>query len=187
MGLGFLGRVKQFVRSVLNGEFYPDVQTDTGGKYNITSKLFQPAGDDCAPLPEDLAVTVETQKTGSLAAVGFIDPNNEGIALPGESRRYARDSGGVIQSQIFQRNDGTIIIENLLVSQTISPDGSVVIQNAGGFISLLSSGIVNINGTRFLQDGNIVMAGGADIDFGSTTYLTHTHLGNLGNPTSTPQ
>jgi len=201
VALGFIGRVKQFLRLEKGGEFYPALQVDTGGKYNVTAKHFQAPGDDCAPLPEDLPAAFETQKSGNLAAVGVIDPKNQGIAKPGEVRRYSRDEEGAVTSQIYQQNDGTILIDNGNGFVQISPDGEILLenplinylfeangtatlQNGAGIFKMSPDGSVNINGTIFDASGNITMAGGADINFGSTTYLTHQHPG--GTPTGTP-
>ncbi len=237
MGLmkAVIGRVKQFVRSERNSENYPDIVNDTGGAYNITSKSFQMAGDDCVPLPEDLVVSVPTEKKGNLAGVGFIDPKNPGVSSPGETRRYARSSDGSIVSQVYQQNDGTLLLENDEGLIRIDPDGTITSENGGvsfvlfasgnglidngvytysfdaagnasssngsGFINLLSSGQVNINGTVFNTNGSIVMAagqgigmaGGGNIDmisggdvlFGSTIYRTHRHTVS-GTTTGTP-
>jgi len=135
-----IGRVKKFLRSVRNGEFFPDVENDTGGSYNVTSKLFQGAGDDSAPLPDDLSVSVDTQKSGNLGAVGFIDPVNQGVSSPGEVRRYARSSDGVVVSQLYQQNDGKITLENDQGHIFISSDGQITSENEGVSFTLFPTG-----------------------------------------------
>lgn len=127
--MGLIGRVKQYIRSIRNGENFPDIINNTGGPYDLTSKHYQPPGEDSVPLPNDLVVSVVIEKSGNARAVGFVDPVNPGVAIGGEVRRYARSPDGVIVSQIYQMGDGTIIIENDGVTTTIKPDGDHLIDN----------------------------------------------------------
>ncbi len=75
-------------------------------------------GDDAPPLPGDRAVVDDDSE----AVVGYVDPKNPGIALPGEKRAYARNEDGEIVGHVYLRRDGSVELE----------------LNANGFVAIAS-------------------------------------------------
>lgn len=169
-----IGKVLSFLRNLRNGDNFTDTKNDVGGGDIVRAKHFADPGDDSAPLPGDFCINVPTKKTGNQAAAGYVDPKNAGISQPGEARKYARDSAGSEVSQIYQQNDGAITIENAAASLVISPSGQIDLLNGAGFIQLLPSGTVNINGTTIDAAGNIVGAGTIS-DAGGRDLTAHKH------------
>ena len=72
-----------FLNKYLLKDSLPEVEVDPGGGYNKTCPVFSDSGDDSQPLPGDFVASVDTQKTGLSAAVGFSDPVNERKAAAG--------------------------------------------------------------------------------------------------------
>lgn len=132
--MGFIGAILNFLRGASNSETeVPEITTDTGGGFNQTAQVFNPPGDDSPPLPgDDFAVLTETQKTGNVAACGFIDTKNVGSAKPGEKRLYSRDANGNIVASVYMDNAGNVRLEN-----------------SNGYFALLANGTLDINGTIF--------------------------------------
>lgn len=158
--MGRIEIIKSFFRGVINGSYFNSVKTDSGGGPLVTPKSFNDAGDDSQPLQSDYAVSVEISEEGSRVIVGYIDPQNAGVAGIGEKRIYSRESGGTIKAEIHLKNDGSILISN----------------DAGQF-ELESGGDCVINGCKITTAGEIFDAFGNSLS-------GHLHTGNLGNPVS---
>lgn len=120
-----VAKVKNFERDGVE----ENVIIDPGGGANRTAEHTAPSGVDAPPLPGDEVVAVECGGKGTQQAVGYRDPANTREASPGEYRTYGRDSDGNVTSEIWQQNDGTIIIENGGATVTVSPDGVVSIDS----------------------------------------------------------
>lgn len=148
--MGFLGTINEFYRSNRNDVNVSNVNIDTGGGANHTAEHFGAPGDDSYPLTSDYVAAMETQETGGLAVVGYLDPINEAEALEGEKILYSRDpnTGAKI---------GWVHIKN---------DGSIRIENANGYIELTATGLLDINGQEFTahtHDPGTYAAGGDNV------------------------
>jgi hypothetical protein len=195
--VGRIATILSFVRALANGAKVSDVKTDSGGGANITAQHFSAPGDDSHPLTTDYAVTVDVPRTGSEAAVGYVDPLNTPKALEGDKRIYARDKGtGAVVVELWLQNDGTAILSNDNGSVTLRPDGGTVTTtplstfdaaadgsiagtNGSGAFELQAGGAFVVNGATIGTDGNLTTASGISVD-------DHEHVGNLGSPTSKP-
>ncbi len=102
-----------------------DVQVDPGGGANVSAEHFSAAGDDAPPLPGDSAITVPSSGRGKEAVVGYVDPNSEPVAAPGEKRVYARDGDGVLVAEIWLKGDGDLVIKSVThgVAVRLASDG----------------------------------------------------------------
>lgn len=187
---GFIATVLEAVRVVRNGGFIVDVKSDPGGGGILDVEHMGPPGDDSPPLPSDSMGVLPVDGTGRGVATGYVDNSNEGIALPGERRTYARDSSGAIQASMYMENDGAVTID--------AADGSTIQVFSNGTIAIVSSGSpaaaiilfpfdgsIFLNGVLIDSDGNIVLPSGAEITNGSAVTLGgHTHApGTLATPT----
>lgn len=86
------------------------LRVKAGDVDTVTASQFGPPGDDSPPLPGDVAVIAEGDGTDDDAIVGYVDPRNAGVALPGERRFTARNEDGEVVGAIYMRRDGTIAI-----------------------------------------------------------------------------
>lgn len=134
-----MGRVGRFL-SFIKGTGRNESRSDIGAGDIIEAVHFSPPGDDSPPMPGDYSANMENSPSGTFVAVGYIDPNNESSASPGEKRIYARGGDGQQVSQVYQKNDGSVEISNL----------------AGGSVLMESGGDVLINGVRITTDGEII-------------------------------
>ena len=104
--MGLITRVLSFIR----GESFSESRVDPGGGDAFRADHFSSCGDDAQPISGDYAATVSVQRTGGQVAVGYVDIGNARKARPGEKRSYARAAGGNQVSEIWLRNDGTVMI-----------------------------------------------------------------------------
>jgi hypothetical protein len=94
--VGLVGIVVEFLRTVVDGVPVTDVKIDEGGEDNSTGELYQPAGFDSNPLPDDFVVAMRVPGSDRFAVIGYLDPVNEPTTEPGQTRAYSRDADGNI-------------------------------------------------------------------------------------------
>lgn len=176
--MGLIARVLSFTRVVSNGIQFSDVKMNPDGGSNITGEHFSSPGNDSPPLPGDTAVTVGIPRTGGQVPVGYIDTENEGVAVPGEVRIYGRDSSGNIVNEVWLRADGSVLISNANGSFELKADGSIIGQNSAGSFELEVSGDFVVNGATITALGDVVTALGRSLD-------THVHPGVTTGPSNT--
>ena len=160
--MGLINRVLSFFHAGQQSE----TTVDPGGGASFKAPHFSDPGDDSATLPDDYALTVDTQGTGAQAAVGYVDTSNARKSQPGDKRIYARASSGSQVSEVWLKNDGSIAI--------------------------VSSGSININGVTIAPDGSMVVP--MSLVVNGIELATHTHApgtyragqtsvtGSSGNP-----
>lgn len=173
--MGLISKVLSYTRIAERfGAKVSDVKHDPGGGANETGEHFQAANQDAVPLPGDYLLTVSVQRTGGQAVVGFIDPKQEQTAEPGEYRAYARDGDGAQVVQLHLKADGTAVIDN-----------------ENGSITLLASGVVNINGFIINTDGSAespvsvtapTIDGTSSVQAAGKELVDHTHAGSPTAP-----
>jgi len=154
--MGRIGGVLSFLRTLRRKAKVTEVKCDIGGGYIVTGQQFAPSGDDSMPLPGDYSVLMDTTGTGNIALLGYVDPLDQQLALPGEKRLYARNVEGFVVATAHLKNDGTIISWNGKVSTTMNPDGSSTLTNGSGTQTLLANGDINLNGVVIKPDGTII-------------------------------
>ena len=180
--MGRIAKILSFVRTLANGAKVSDVKVDPGGGANVTAQHFSSPGDDAHPLATDYAVTMEVQRTGGVAAVGYVDPINEPKALRGDKRTYARDAAsGEAVVEVWLQNDGTGTLSNSNGSAVLLPDGGVELttpegtfeakadgsikgSNGSGSFELEAGGDFLVNGVIIDTNGNITTAGTVNAD-----------------------
>lgn len=179
--MGLISKVLSYTRIADRfGAKVSDVKHDPGGGANETGEHFQAANQDAVPLPGDYLLTVSVQRTGGQVVVGFIDPNQEQTAEPGEYRAYARDGDGVQVVQVHLKKDGAAVIDNENGSVTLNPDGSIVLSTPHGDNTFATDGSVAFSaGAQIDSAGDVLTAAGISLD-------SHVHVGNLGANTSVP-
>lgn len=122
--MGRIATILQFIRRARGSAFWPALKVeDRKGDNNIV-EMFQSAGDDSPPLPGDNVALIDSQRQGGRVAVGVIDHKNEGIAVAGEKRIYARDSAGAIVSELHLKGDGSFSINDKTGNYAFSIDAS---------------------------------------------------------------
>ena len=134
--MGLITRLLAFVHAGQQS----DSTVDPGAGATFSAPHFADPGDDSAPLPDDYAVTVDTQASGGQAAVGYVDTSNARKSQPGDKRIYARSASGGQVSEVWLKNDGSIaIVSNGSINingVTIDPSGAMVVP-----MSLMVNGI----------------------------------------------
>ncbi len=162
--MGRIAKLLSFVRTLRNGANLSDVEANPGGSPNITGSHFADPGDDSNPLPGDYVALITDLGTGRENIVGYLDIKNLQKSAAGDKRIYSRDASGAQISEVWLKNDGTILSQNSAVSCQLDPSGTATIQNAAGSITLQADGEVNINGARITTDGDIVSATGVSMN-----------------------
>lgn len=173
MKYNLFARITDFFRKTEedNSEV-PECIGDLGDSTFHEMPVCSDAGNDSAPLPDDIAVAVYTPVSGSHAVVAFVDLRNRGTAEPGEKRLYSRNQGGDVVAEVHLKNDGSIEVKNNAGSLTLLPSGDVQISN-----NLIVDG--DIEATNVIAD--------TEVTAGLINLTTHTHTSsNPGNPTSPP-
>lgn len=127
--MGLIAVVKNVLTRKKEGLEFREVKADKGGGDINTTEVFNPTGDDSAPLPDDYVVLLEIPRTGGKVAIGYVDPNNVPKANSGEKRTYGRNTEGQEVNQLWLKNDGTIIAGNDILTMTLKPDGKITIDN----------------------------------------------------------
>lgn len=153
--MGLIGSQLSFARVLLDGIHSTDAKIDTGGGENRTGKIFGTPGDDSPPMAEDYAVAVDDPRTGGVAVVGYIDPNNAGTAEAGERRIYSRDESGAVIAEVYLQKDGSVSVLGAGASLELGADGAVAMANGPGSIAIDAAGVVTINGVTIDTAGNI--------------------------------
>lgn len=128
-----------------------EAKVDRGGGDNVTARHFSDPGDDSAPIEGDWCSISEAVGTGRQSAVGYYDAKNPAKSAPGEKRIYARDAAGAVVSEVWLKNDKTVIITN-----------------TAGIFTMAANGDVIINGVTITKAGDVKLANGV-------TLGTHRH------------
>jgi len=170
--MGETAIIHNIIRTLRNGVTNTDITVDPGGGANITEEQFQPTGTDSQPLPGDYVIGVSVKSTGRKTAIAFLDPANAPQSGPGEHRTYSRDSSGTPVTEIWLKNDG-----------------SIMINNDNGFINITAAGIIELNGNAdFGVRFNALEAGfntlKTELNAFITVYNSHVHGASPG--TSAP-
>ncbi len=130
-----MGRIAKIL-AFFSEENNHKVKIAPGGEEIITAEHFASVGDDAPPLISDFCITVFTRESGSEAVVGYVDPVNQGKAVGGEKRIYARNIAGVTVVDFWLKSDGSIRAEN--------QNGSFEMQANGDFV--VNGVIIDVNG-----------------------------------------
>lgn len=165
--MGRIVGVRSFQRRTLRGANLSQVKVDLGGGRLQTADHFAAAGDDSQPLAGDLAIVVSKVGAGRLSVVGYADTASTPRAAPGDKRLYSRDSDGANVAEVW-----------------IKSDGSVIISNDSGAVTLAPSGEVDINGVTIDPAGKITCAelestgkvAGLLVEAAGKDLTIHTHL-----------
>lgn len=84
--------------------------------------------------------------------------------------------------------NGDVKITNGSGTLVISPSGEIKGNNGSGSFTLETSGQFNVNGARVTPSGNVITAGGVDLEAFYQDYLVHIHSGVRSGPdTSGPK
>lgn len=151
-----------FARQEQNGNYERVVQVNLGGGDNRDSFFMQPSGDDAPPLNEDYAVTLPLCRNGVFVTIATSDVTSEGVAQRGEKRIYGRTENGTTVNQVHLQQDGTVLVSNDAGSLTLTPTGDVQITG------------------NLIVGGNVTATGalaGATATVGGIPFATHIHGG----------
>ncbi|MCH9837701.1 hypothetical protein K0U83_18710 [bacterium] len=139
------------------------MKSNPGGGPNFTAEHFAPPGDDSHPLATDYQYSAPTPQAGRYAALGYIDPLNTPVALPGDKRTYARDGDGAVVVALWLKNDGSAVLSNANGSVTLGTDGAILGQNGAGQFELQAGGDFVANGAKMTTDGDVVTSDGVSL------------------------
>lgn len=147
--------LKEFFRQ----DGLPKVKGTVDQSIYITAIHCTPPGDDSPPLNDDFAAYVDAGGSGNYNSVGYVDVRNQGVAVPGEKRFYARTSDGAIVNTLYMQKDGSFSVVNDNCMLVLNANGSVEFRNDKGSAVLHPGGNVVINGVIIDKDGNISTSG----------------------------
>lgn len=133
--MGLIAKILRYTRGNPEAD---EITADPGGGNIITINPAQPAGDDSQPLPDDFVVAVGVPGLNRMISVNVFDVQSERVSEPGDKRIYARKTDRTTACQIWLKSNGTVLIDN-----------------GSGSITLKSDGVVNINGATISTDGTI--------------------------------
>ena len=177
--MGLIAKVLSFTRSEAGAAKVSDVKMNPGGGANITGQHFSAPGDDSVPLAGDYLATSKAKRTGSESVVGYIDPNNDQKASSGEKRIYARDADGNLIVEFWLKNDGSAVLENEKGSVTLGADGSIEGKNDSGGFELQTGGNFVVNNVTITPAGEITTPQkltALDVTASITNVTLSTHL-----------
>jgi hypothetical protein len=105
----FVGKIlKSFIEDAVR-----EISLEPYDGYTQESRQVLPPGVDANPIADDQAVGFTLDDSdGKDACVGIISDSPE--VDNGEIKVYSRDSGGALQSQVYCKKDGLIVIKNQL-------------------------------------------------------------------------
>lgn len=114
-----------------------------------------------------------------------IDPDN--VVLENDKAIVTlKPNGDMVMSNpkvtIESLANGNVKITNGTGTFTISPSGEIKGTNGPGSFSLDPSGQMNINGAKVTTSGNMITAGGVDLEDFYRDYLAHRHTGVESGP-----
>lgn len=125
--MGFVAEVLEFLRSTVEGVQAPEVKADRGGGDTVTGYHFAAPGDDSQPLAGDPAYFGDDTGTGNAQALAYQDPDSTPKAAAGEKRIYSRSGPGVLACDVWLKADGSVVIENASGSMTLAADGAITL------------------------------------------------------------
>jgi hypothetical protein len=149
--VGMIAKVMALTRVVSSGVHISIIKCNPGARPKTVPNYSAP-GDDATPLKFDYCALLPLPGSGQYLCIGFADVKNAGKTAAGEKRIYARNSSGAAVSEVWLKNDGTILVSNGSVNFTIQGD-NVTIENPGN--------ILMKPGGNFEVDagGNVVLKG----------------------------
>jgi hypothetical protein len=133
--MGLIAKILGYARKDTESD---DITADPGGGNLVTANPAQPAGDDSQPLPGDYVAAVRVPGLNRMVSVGVFDTQSERISGPGEKRLYGRSADGDTVCHVWLKADGTVLVSNGSGAITLQPDG-----------------VVDINGATIGTDGTI--------------------------------
>lgn len=159
--MGIMAKVLSTLKTRRGSADYNQIKVNSGAGVNLRGEQFSGAGDDSIPLPGDYAVTVEIPRQGGVAIVGFVDPGNASAVNPGEKRSYSRSSDGTIVAQVYLKNDGSVIIDNDNGSITLDAGGDITLNgvtiDASGNVTVPTS--INLAGKELNGHNHAILSG----------------------------
>jgi hypothetical protein len=94
--MGMIGELIEWLRETDDTAEIAEGRVDFGGGDTATCVDYQPSGHDSQPQGGDFAIVVPGPESGSYVIVGWVDPNNAGVAKEGEARLYSRSGADVV-------------------------------------------------------------------------------------------
>lgn len=198
--MGRIGRViKSFIDKLsgsgTNAQF-SSVEEFSGDQR--TAQVFGPCNEDFAP-PENCK-TLDVQlgrDRGFLVSAAYHNQLIEPVAVHGERRLYSTNQAGdTVMSEVFLKQDGTILVKNAEVTITASPSGLLTIVTSGNSEITSAKTIIN-NDVEIIGNvditGNVGIVGGTNMtgSIGMTGTITgaavfngaasNTHIHPQGN------
>lgn len=162
--MGRIGRViKTFIDKLsgsgTNAQF-SSVEEFSGDQR--TAQVLGPCNEDFAP-PENCK-TFDAQigrDRGFLVLAAYHNQQIEPVAIHGERRLYSTNQAGdTVMSEVFLKQDGTILIKNANVTITANPSGLLTIVTSGNSEITSAKTIIN-NDVDII--GNVDITGNLDI------------------------
>jgi hypothetical protein len=156
--MGRIGRViKSFVDKLsgsgTNAQF-SSVEEFAGDQR--TAQLFGPCNEDFAP-PENCRthdVSIGRDR-GYLLSTAYHNQFITPVAVHGERRLYSTNAAGdTVKTEVFLKQDGTILIDNGVITITANPSG---------LLTIVTSGNTEITSAKTIINNNLEVKGNIDL------------------------
>ncbi len=122
-----VAKILSFTRTMFSGANVTDVKVDIGGGDIRTAHHYSSPGDDSNPLTSDYAIVGDIPQSGGKVAHGYLDPINAPVANEGDKRIYGRSANGSTVNQVWLKNDGSVLISNDNGNMTMAVNGDFLI------------------------------------------------------------
>lgn len=99
-----MGRIGRWINAKIDA--YITGVIESRFDYNISARLYGPAGDDSPPLDDDRIALMKIDGSGKWVAVGVLVKSDN--AEPGEKKLYSRDANGNVKAEIYLKKDGVM-------------------------------------------------------------------------------
>lgn len=148
------------------------------------AQVFGACNEDFAPPEGTNTIDVPLGRDRAfLTSVAYRNKNITPIAVAGERRLYStNEEGDTVMSEVFLRQDGSIMIKNALSQIQINANGAIsLFRNTGEFIGMDASGVITIQGSNGVKlngdSDNLTMWSdlNAQLQAFITAYNAHIH------------
>lgn len=156
--MGRIGKVVKSFIAKLSGSStdaqFSSVEEFAGDQRTV--QIFGPCNEDFAPPENAKTLNIPLGRgRGFLISAAYHNQNIAPVAIHGERRIYSTNQAGdTVKSEIFLKQDGTILIDNGNVTITASPSG---------LLEIVTTGNTEITSAKTIINNDVDIIGSLDV------------------------